>query len=820
MATIKQLPNSLSLSGNILDIILTSSETVNFKILEGTETILEENYDPDENGEITIRLRDIIPTLLTVAIPTTNIYQQTESCKIYDFSIDGDSNKCKIIKGGVDASITAETFLEANWLTWQQQSKKVKYTDPEWLSYYSILTTNVKVKAYFKDADPEIITLTTFKPGNLYTINVNFEYLSSLFTSGQPVYFDIWTENSSGTRLSYIQRYILISDYFENEDIFIFANSLGGIDTVKFTGNKQETNTFEISTALFDEDTTDYDIDFTQAFTKNTGYSFSADVRAWWNDFFNSIQKYYLTSEGNIKSISISKPKAEVDPLKPSSFYYTFIFALSKQTKYLNLTRSESLPENVEIVDPDTEVFFLAPRLVDFPDAVIDPLLLIPVQEPFVQKWKKLSYGALRDAIVTAITDNMQDIIGSSHTHFNKEDLDKLTTDVGYLLINGTKTKAGDSDSLGGRQAADFYHKDNANLKTVDWSTQRLIASGDIKSPDYFAGKTGHKTTPEGDSEMNSLKLRDFLEVPELRYNRVSIYVGEQWRAPGGGIIESVNTENKIITLKLEDGEIGAVAVNDICMGIFHSLTSEENATENGDDGIGNKKFAGFSTSYFRVTEIVETSYNSQFKYELRPISDNYTAQAIPVKSMTFVAYGNFTDTDRQTSQYATTKYERYLSNVNGWEFNSNMIMAQFGDLSNLSLFGLDMTGYSAYLNNIYMSGTIKQFELTEPLRLEIDSSMGWMLGPGEISEIDIQAWKGWANLTDLVTKWEWTRDSGIAQDDEAWNISHTNWGGNVNLSYDDLGSTVNTNNSCLFTIIAYYEETGTIQTAKTTIEI
>ena len=33
----------------------------------------------------------------------------------------------------------------------------------------------------------------------------------------------------------------------------------------------------------------------------------------------------------------------------------------------------------------------------------------------------------------------------------------------------------------------------------------------------------------------------------------------------------------------------------------------------------------------------------------------------------------------------------------------------QLGDLSNLKLFGMDMTGHSAYLNRIYMTGTIKQ---------------------------------------------------------------------------------------------------------------
>ena len=77
----------------------------------------------------------------------------------------------------------------------------------------------------------------------------------------------------------------------------------------------------------------------------------------------------------------------------------------------------------------------------------------------------------------------------------------------------------------------------------------------------------------------NGMILRRFLEVPELRYNRVEVYVGNQWRAPGAGIIESVTPDTNSdgtesatgeIKLKLEEGEIGKVAVDDICMGIFH----------------------------------------------------------------------------------------------------------------------------------------------------------------------------------------------------------------------------------------------------------
>ena len=234
-------------------------------------------------------------------------------------------------------------------------------------------------------------------------------------------------------------------------------------------------------------------------------------------------------------------------------------------------------------------------------------------------------------------------------------------------------------------------------------------------------------------------------------------------------------------------------------MGIFHSLTSGENATENGDDGIGNRKFAGFATAYFRVTEIVETQYNSQFSYELRPVSDNYPAQIHPMQAMHFVCYGNFTNTDRQTSQYATTKYERYLANVNGWEFTAGMIMAQFGDLSNLSLFDLDMTGYSAFLNHIYMNGVIHQFEMLAPY-MEIDTEGDSFLAAGETMNVTCRVMKGFDDITDTATSWSISRDSGDAVEDLAWNLAHTSFAGSITLSYDDLGpNTVST----LFTMTA-----------------
>lgn len=277
-----------------------------------------------------------------------------------------------------------------------------------------------------------------------------------------------------------------------------------------------------------------------------------------------------------------------------------------------------------------------------------------------------------------------------------------------YLITRYDSTAAEDYNAYSAKRALWQF----ANKQFPDTFKGKMTFEDGAQFGDFATGITGigGLIDKKGNAEMQSLKLRGFLEVPELRYNRVDITMGDTWFAPSAGIIESVDTEAKTITLKLEEGEIGSPRVGDICMGIFHSSESSDNATEDYDDSKGNRRFAGFATCYFRITEELGTTTYKTFKYQLRPVSAAYTKQYHPAPSMTFVGYGSFSNEARQTSRYETRTYQRYLKGVSDWEFISSNIAAQYGDLSNLSVFGIDMKGYSAYLNNIYMSGVIHQF--------------------------------------------------------------------------------------------------------------
>ena len=237
---------------------------------------------------------------------------------------------------------------------------------------------------------------------------------------------------------------------------------------------------------------------------------------------------------------------------------------------------------------------------------------------------------------------------------------------------------------------------------------------GAAGSRDFAAGLAGGKgwrVGTDGAAEVDALTVRRFLEVPELRFNRVDVRLGDKWRAPGGGLIESVDTAARTCRLKLEEGELGAVRAGDICMGIYHSTVASENAAEDTDDSRMNRQIAGFATVYFTVTEVTGER-GEAFRYQLRPRSERWPREAEPRAMMTFVTYGSFTDTERQTSVYETRTYTRMLRGQNTWETGPANIAMQTGDLSNLAVHGIrGMEGYSAYLNSVYFTGVIRQVD-------------------------------------------------------------------------------------------------------------
>lgn len=207
--------------------------------------------------------------------------------------------------------------------------------------------------------------------------------------------------------------------------------------------------------------------------------------------------------------------------------------------------------------------------------------------------------------------------------------------------------------------------------------------------------------------ETDKAVFREELIVPQITFNCIDVISGDKANTFAYGTIKTVDTENRIATLDLLEGQYGTLHVSDICRGIFHNIGGGN--TEKDTIGAnGFIEYSGYATSYFTPTRILENEAgNMKFEYELQVGTSVH-----PMPGMNFFAYGNFTDEGRQAITYENRYYTRRLAHVNTWVIDPEVnVMMQTGDLSGLSIGGMDFSGYSFYGKNVYISGTIERLK-------------------------------------------------------------------------------------------------------------
>lgn len=219
-----------------------------------------------------------------------------------------------------------------------------------------------------------------------------------------------------------------------------------------------------------------------------------------------------------------------------------------------------------------------------------------------------------------------------------------------------------------------------------------------------WLGGSGAAIDKDGNAEFESIKARGFIETPELRFNRIDVVSGELWNSVCFGTIERVDTDRRLVWLKLEDGELSGIHVNDICRGIFHSINGNNPIKERLDE-CNFIELAGFATSYFTPTVVYDNG--ASFKYSLKPGTTVH-----PQVGMKFAVYGNFTDKSRQASAYQTRTYQRYLNKVDTWVIDPGKnIYMQLGLLDGLTISGYQLKDYGALMHNVYLSGVHIDFD-------------------------------------------------------------------------------------------------------------
>lgn len=521
-------PDALSLVGsmNAFEIYNDSKTDVVFALrYHGAEqNIVQHTYTPNDEHRITVDVKDIILPLLAFELKddSTPYIQENImkafSAEIYEVGDAGNKKEFSfsVIRAGVDKlADSAENFLKNNFLTWQPQVKAVTYYSPEFLTYYAAEACAVKCKAYLWNGTgytESEITLAHLTEGCVYTIPVQYAIIAKALNQKTPSYYDVWVEKEGGDRLTYVQRYYASDMKSEEEEWFLFENSLGGVDCFRAYGNSENTAEHTHNVAEIEDDSEEYRVDTTRKFKKNTGY-LDGKERLWLLDFFPSLGKY-VYHHNSWRKITVTESDVNYEAKElPSN--YTFTYKYSDGRPYLNLSRAsgESLKQ-MDIHLPDIGNFTIAPRLVEFPRQQLGGGVLFPVQDPHSEEWGTTTADAIFSAFLSAISNRYSGKGEVGHKHINISVLDALSFVGGYLLYKGEKLKAGVADvakELDGEAAIlkKYIRRDIDDTAegTITFEKVQKLLGGLLVGENFSFDKEGnilaHSISSDGASEEN-----------------------------------------------------------------------------------------------------------------------------------------------------------------------------------------------------------------------------------------------------------------------------------------------------------------------------
>lgn len=749
-------PDALSMVGsmNAFEIFSTSKADVVFALrYKGSSAnIVQHTYTPNDKNRITLSVKDIILPLLSFEVKdSSEPYAQPNIMKsfvatLYEVGSEGSKKEFtfSVIRAGVDRlSDSATNFLKNNFLTWQPQVKAVTYYSPEFLTYYATATSVMKCKAYMWNGtayeEKEVVLMNHMNAGTVYTVPVQYAIIAKkIGGSIQPSYYDIWVEQD-GNRVTYVQRYYASDMKSEEEEWFLFENSLGGVDCFRAYGNSENTAEHTHNVAEIEEDSEEYRVDTTRKFKKNTGF-LDKKERLWMLDFFPSLGKYVY--HGNsLRKITVTESDVNYEAKElPSN--YTFTYKYSDARPYLNLTRSDASNfKQMDIHLPEIGNFTIAPRLVEFPRQLLSGGVLFPVQEPYSETWGVTTADALFNYFASTLSDRYSGGGGIGHQHFNIEVLNGLSYDYGYILYQGDRIKAGMADDCtpGGALEKKMLRKDIDDtakgkitfedvisllkgLKLRDGKSQ-ITEEGLAKlyafmTYNFVSGiyGSGASIDNNGDAEMNSLFVRQFISAPKFVFNEISVTKAEQWNTNGYGTIESVDTKKHIISLHLEGNDYGSLQVGDICRSIYADIDNahgSDKITEGTLDDCNFVLHKGFFTTYFYVKKII-TSEKGKFVFEYGKRSE---ATPDPCAYMDFAQYGSFVDDKRQSSMYFSSRGNSYIEVLDGvcnWEIYPQNRVCRYGWLEGLAIQRRDgsyihPSGNGIFVqDNVYFGGNVE----------------------------------------------------------------------------------------------------------------
>lgn len=293
------------------------------------------SYVPGGSNRIEIDFKDILSALLENADPQLSSEAFVQSKFVRDIKVEISDKENSVERNfhilNIDAHCTSDiiNILSKRFLTQQPNTKETTIYSPEFLTYYySNAGEKLVAQFYHYYKTSELVTLYRWD-GNFPAVTHNVSPALVLAASYIPSehkmpFYDIYVADSSGSRISMMQRYVL-KHATELDKHYLFYNSLGGLDTLTATGQltdsaKVNFDIAQTSLGLISLDNGDDHIEYSQ----NTGY-FSNDYIKFLKDFILSKKEKYIVENGNYRKIVVTESDnsfSDKDNMVSFSFKY------------------------------------------------------------------------------------------------------------------------------------------------------------------------------------------------------------------------------------------------------------------------------------------------------------------------------------------------------------------------------------------------------------------------------------------------------------------------------------------------------------------
>lgn len=245
MLNLVQYPQGRCFLNKVPEIVMTAGDSVSMSVWlihgGGMSEVFSGRYQPDFSHRITIDISDIVRNHLKAIMPTndSDLYQAGFEAH-FAFKADEDygggdfASDFIVVNASPNTNRTLEQWCASHFLTDQPIEKSTNYESPEWLTYYDYVGDWIVVGRFYpkEGGMVDMIVKWDEKPG-CWSVNVNYARLIphvARLPHQLKGYFDIILYDGNLDEQCR-QRYIY-DERTGREHYYLFANGLGGIDTL------------------------------------------------------------------------------------------------------------------------------------------------------------------------------------------------------------------------------------------------------------------------------------------------------------------------------------------------------------------------------------------------------------------------------------------------------------------------------------------------------------------------------------------------------------------------------------------------------------